>query len=313
MTLLCKSLPASYACWRGAEVLHRTGRLQLQNNSLAPFTRRLMETAQFVVDVMKPDGLSPEGRAIRTAQKVRLMHASIRYYLKQTGKWDTNVYNEPINQEDMLGTLLAFSTYTVEGLEQLNIHLTTEEKDAFIHIWNVIGIVMGVKEDLLPNNFEQASKIGHRILEHQKGESQAGKELTEACVAFVKNAVPGNFFDFFPVVLMRYFLGDEVSNILGISQYSPILEKILTSVCKHLFGKLDHVMDNHGMIRAIAQHFNRLFLQGLINFYNHDKQIGFQIPPSLTENWLAKDKDLWENVWASPVILDYRAVIQRKY
>jgi hypothetical protein len=45
-----------------------------------PF-RRIVETAQFVLDVMAPDGLGHSGRGVRSAQKVRLMHAAIRHLI----------------------------------------------------------------------------------------------------------------------------------------------------------------------------------------------------------------------------------------
>ncbi len=60
-----------------------------------------METSQMVINVMTPGGFEPNGTGIITIKKVRLMHASIRYYLKhphinQKG-WDTSTLGEPIN------------------------------------------------------------------------------------------------------------------------------------------------------------------------------------------------------------------------
>ena len=74
LSLLCKSLPEAYACANGAKVLYATGRMTQRNGSLEMFTKRLMETSQFVVNVCIPGGLDPKGKGIITAQKVRLIH-----------------------------------------------------------------------------------------------------------------------------------------------------------------------------------------------------------------------------------------------
>jgi hypothetical protein len=70
--LFCCALPHAYCAHRGARVLIETGRM------VGDFTRRIVETAQFVMDVMAPGGLAPSGRGLRTTQKVRLIHAAIR-------------------------------------------------------------------------------------------------------------------------------------------------------------------------------------------------------------------------------------------
>ncbi|MBK8044673.1 MAG: DUF2236 domain-containing protein [Haliscomenobacter sp.] len=82
-----------------------------------------METAQFVIDVLSPGGLSPAGKGVRSAQKVRLIHASIRHFLKQRG-WDTEDLGEPLNQEDKAGTLMAFSALLLDGFKMMQIGLT---------------------------------------------------------------------------------------------------------------------------------------------------------------------------------------------
>ena len=41
----------------------------------------------FVLHVMAPGGLEPEGQGIKAIQKVRLMHSAIRHLVKKTGRW----------------------------------------------------------------------------------------------------------------------------------------------------------------------------------------------------------------------------------
>src|SRR5688572_8391504 len=128
MLLCCYSLPSSYAARKGVQVLHRTAYLAKRPN------RRLFETAQFIVDVMSPGGLGPGGRGIRTAQKVRLMHASIRHLIQNdpAAPWDVQELGVPINQEDLLGTPMTFTWLILDGLARLGVRLTPQEQQAYL-------------------------------------------------------------------------------------------------------------------------------------------------------------------------------------
>ena len=79
LALGAASLPTCY-CWtREAQVLILTQRLARD------VPRRILETAQFVLDVMSRDGLRlglPYARGVRAVQKVRLLHAVVRYILR---------------------------------------------------------------------------------------------------------------------------------------------------------------------------------------------------------------------------------------
>ncbi|MEM1136557.1 MAG: oxygenase MpaB family protein, partial [Bacteroidota bacterium] len=90
------ALPYCYAAADGAKVLYFSERIKKDT------TKRLAETGQFVIDVLSPDAFEPEGKAIRSIQKVRLIHAAIRYHILKSGKWN-KAWGYPINQEDMAG------------------------------------------------------------------------------------------------------------------------------------------------------------------------------------------------------------------
>ena len=115
--LACASLPECYMMRNGIHVLAMTQRLTQHAQ------RRVLETAQMIMAVMFPGGLAPDGIGIRTAQKVRLMHAAMRFLIlhqparpappttladvMQHEVWKTE-YGQPINQEDLLFTLMTF-------------------------------------------------------------------------------------------------------------------------------------------------------------------------------------------------------------
>jgi len=277
-----KSLPQSYACANGVKVLHSTGRLT-SDKGLDPYKRRLMETSQFVINVMKDGGLDPNSQGIITALKVRLVHASIRYFLKQ-GNWDSQKYGEPINQEDLAGTLLAFSALQLEGLELLNIQLTNDEKEAFIHTWNVVGHYMGVKRELIPANAEESLTLGYLIFDQQIEYSVEGEELTQALLEFVHDVMPGKHANY-PEIMLHYLLGKQASDAVGLKIKRTIWEYIVEWLLKNLFKHKDKQHLHIGNIVKLGDSLKMKLLQGSVFYFNKHKKVTFYIPPSLKKDW----------------------------
>lgn len=282
MLLLYKSLPQSYACSNGVQVLHTTGRLTTQKG-LEPFKRRLMETAQFVLNVMTDEGLKPGGEGIVTALKVRLIHATIRAFISQKG-WDSEKLGDPLNQEDKAGTLMAFSALVLEGMEKLNHEFTLEEKEAFIHCWNVIGHFMGVRRELIPANAEEADELGNLIFNQQMKYSPEGEELTDALLEFLHEMMPGKH-GRTPEIMLHFMLGEQASKAVGLKIKPSLWEMIVEWFLTHLFAHKDRQYKHIPDIVRLGDTLKMKFLQGSVEYFNEHKQVKFYIPPSLREDW----------------------------
>ncbi|RHX85627.1 oxygenase MpaB family protein [Leptospira stimsonii] len=281
MILCCKSLPMSYTCGNGAEVLVHTGRLVEQNGSTDKVYRRLMETTQFVVSVMQGGGLSAQGDGILVAQKVRLMHASIRHFIKQSGQWNLE-WGEPINQEDMAGTLQAFSSLIVEGLSFSGISLSSDEKNAFIHLWRVVGHILGVLPELSPEKYEDAYAIGLSIFQEQRRSSEGGKILAKSLLDFMEYMLPGNLLDGVPLYFLQSYLGKENCLVLGL----PWEEKeILGEILEKIMLDFDKTLSKNDHFQKLVSHFSSKLILGMDHFYYKGKKAKFEIPPSLKGNW----------------------------
>ncbi len=204
------SLPYCYAAAQGAMVLHLSQRIKTDAG------RRLIETAEFVWDVMAPDAFGPRGKGFASILKVRLMHAAVRYYTLTSGQWNGD-WGTPINQEDMAGTNLSFSLIVIRGLRKWGYTIDYREQQAFTHLWNVIGSLMGLEEELLPSNGQQAFRLEEAIRVRQFKPSAHGKELTASLINYFSSLKAGPAFSPGDVLqVMRYTLGDEVAGILGI-------------------------------------------------------------------------------------------------
>jgi hypothetical protein len=321
MLLNVKSLPMCYICAKGAKVLYATGRLTEHNGQIDPLVRRLMETAQMVVNVLQRGGLAPSGSGIVTTQKVRLIHASIRYFLKHPifnpNGWDAQNLGEPINQEDLAGTLMSFSPVILSGLKQLNIDLTDEQIEAYTHCWKVIGYLMGVDEDLLPDSFDEGWTLATRILEHQAEESMEGKALTASCIAFIKHMLPGNAFDDIPEFFIWYFFQDvaqasskDLSNMVGISSHKTLKDEFTLKLTKFFMHDLNG-LEHKQIVETISDKINLLLLQGMLTHYNDEKKVRFLIPPNLQQDWNLSDKWI-DSKQIGPTILKHRLIVQHK-
>lgn len=284
LSLLCKSLPEAYACANGAKVLYTTGRMTERNGSLEVFTRRLMETSQFVVNVCIPGGLEPKGKGIITAQKVRLIHAAIRYYIK-LHKWDAEELGEPINQQDMAGTLQSFSTLIIEGLETMNIDLAEDEKEGYYHCWRVVGHIMGLEEELNPPTYQEGYALGKQILKDQIAPSMEGKVLTQAVCDFMTSILPGKIFEDLPEAVMKFLVGEEIAKVLDIHDEKKLRDIILPKLLGVIFNTVDDIQDSSKLMLKIIEYINMHLLQGMLNHFSDNRPIKFDIPPNLRNDW----------------------------
>lgn len=285
MLLLLKSIMETYTCWRGCRVLYETGRLTSKQGSISGITRRLMETLQFVVNVGSTKGMEPKGKGIVTAQKVRLIHATIRYFIPRTLIWNSATHGEPINQEDMAGTLQAFSCRIIQGLAMVGVDLTPSEREGYTHLWRVVGHLMGIREELNPPDYASASRLASAILDHQAGPGIEGKALAKANIQFIEAMIPGNVMDRVPLLLSRHLVGEKFADILDLKVKKNLLEAIGEKLLVSGFIISDKFMDNDILLRKISEKFNILFIQGVMNYYNEGKQQHFYLPPDLKTNW----------------------------
>ena len=278
-----KALPECYACAKGAEVLFNTARLSEKDGSLAAFSMRIAETSEFIYDVMTPGGLSSNGRGIRSAQKVRLIHAVVRYYLRQNN-WDAAAFDEPINQEDLAGTLMSFSALILEGFETLGVQLSAGEKEAYTHCWRVAGYIMGVDADLIPINAADSEALGHAIQDHQFNVSEHGKVLMKSLIDFQAKHTPGFMDHEVNVEMMRFLMGDKIADLLGVPPANKQdVEKLARKVRGHV--EIGEKLDHTHILLLIIQAFNKILLKIQISQLDEGSVLNFYIPESLTQDW----------------------------
>jgi hypothetical protein len=286
MVLGFYSLPAAYAAKKGVQVLYRTAYL------LKRPVRRVLETTQMVIDVMARDGLGPNGKGIRTAQKVRLMHAAVRHLLTHdpASPWDPGL-GVPINQEDLAGTLMTFSFIVMEGLAHLGIDLTPEEAEAYLHAWHAVGEVMGLDPSLLPENMEEAKELTFIIRKRQIAASDEGKLMTAALVEGMQTLVP-EFVEGLPASMIRFFLekdvfmNEDIAGMLGVpkANWTSIVVRLLADIADFVsfIGEESHEA------AKVIRFLSRRFVSALLTVERGGNRPGFDIPVHLQDLWKTK-------------------------
>ena len=204
------SLPYCYAAAKGAEVLVRSKYI-LENPE-----KRLLETAEFVFEVMKKDAFTDQGEGLVHIIKVRLIHAMIRFRIKQSGHWNEQELGKAINQEDMAGTNLSFSLIVVRGLRELGKEIPVQQAEAYINYWNQLGALLGLDSELLPETAKEAYILERNIRQRHFEQSEAGVKLFASLRNYFVKATVGSPIEGQTDAFMEKLLGEKVSKMLGL-------------------------------------------------------------------------------------------------
>ncbi|WP_299538281.1 oxygenase MpaB family protein [uncultured Streptomyces sp.] len=210
------STALSFAAMPACYVVPHIAKLLSATHSLKYPSKRMAETGQFTVYLMRPDAFEAGSRFIPAAQKVRLLHASIRHHLKREGRWDVAADGTPICQEDMMGGQMMFSVQVLDALHRLGVHMSNEGADAYYYAWRVVGAMLGVDQDRAPADLTAARRFSDLYMTRHMGPSEEGVQLTRQLIDLYEEVVPGTLLD--PVVgaLVRYLVGDTCADWLGV-------------------------------------------------------------------------------------------------
>jgi hypothetical protein len=278
LCLFCASLPSAYAAANGVKVLYRTARLETDTR------RRIMETGQFLMDVLAPGSFQePAGVAVRSIQRVRMMHAGIRALIHQSGEWDM-AWGEPLNQEDLAGTLMSFAFVVGEPLPRLGIELTADESGDYIHTWNVIGSMLGIRDELLPKDIAEARELVATIRARQFAASTEGAVMTAALVNFLEHSTPT--FGRLRIVpaMIRHLIGNPAADLVQVPAETPEAWR-LAGPFRAIAGWLATRIARERVLRRVAEPVGREILWGVFNHERGGERAPFAIPDHLARTW----------------------------
>ena len=214
------SLMSGYLSGATVKVLVKTGGLTKMAR------RRIAETARFVYDVATSREVGRTSDGFKSTVRVRLMHAIVRRKMSASADWRTADWGTPINQSDMLGTSLEFSSVYVFALMGLGFLLSPAECEAVMHLWRYVGGVMGVRDDLLPTSFKEGLQVLHILSRATQGPDEDSRALAAALLQANAEGATGAFEARFFEGYSRFVLGREAADALGLPdtlwKYAPL-------------------------------------------------------------------------------------------
>ncbi|WP_437934621.1 oxygenase MpaB family protein [Sorangium sp. So ce341] len=174
--LAMQSLIRGYASPGGNKPLVFSGRLREQAG------RRLGETSRFVYAVSQANGMRRYGEGFAITVKVRIMHAQVRRLIRASGRWQTSLWGEPINQHDMAATALLFSVEVLDGLDKLGYHVPPGQREDLVHLWRYAAYVLGVEPELIPGSYAEARRLIEMIFATQGAPDDDSRMLVDALI-----------------------------------------------------------------------------------------------------------------------------------
>jgi hypothetical protein len=299
--LACASLPECYVLRDVAAVLGTTQRLD------AHARRRVFETAMMVLAVMGEGGLEPGGSGIRIVQKVRLMHAAVRYLILTppptaaagppssladtllAQRWPVE-RGTPLSQEDLAAVLLTFSYVMVRSWKHLGITLSPEEARAYLHSWNVVGHVLGIRDELLVHDLEEAARLFDAIKRRRAADTPDGRALTAAVIGVCERFAGPSRILLRPIprILMRGLLQAETCAMLGVptlglwhTAYRPFLRVAARGFHRTAGDAFQDLPDTARLSALISRHL----LESIVALPRGGRRTAFRMPDRLARSW----------------------------
>ncbi len=250
--LFCSSLPECYVVPDLSAVLHISGQLEQHTEY------RIRATAAMIFPVMMHGGLlDPQGSGVAQILKVRLIHATIRHLilrcspaealaalndnrhnagkgvvgaLPQAGPatmhevllahgWKTGDGGLPCSQDELAYTLLTFSYVFLRSMRRLNLGLAPADEEAYLHLWNVVGHVLGIRRELMADTMPKAAALFAQIQARGRKEEVSPDPrpaLGDALMTTMENLIPFKILKPVPVLFTRFLCGAANARDIGV-------------------------------------------------------------------------------------------------
>lgn len=286
------SMPACYVVPHVAKLLSATHGLKYPS-------KRMAETGQFTVYLMRPDAFEAGGRFIPAAQKVRLLHASIRHHLLREERWDADALGTPICQEDMIGGQMFFSLLVLDSLHRLGIHMSEEGAAAYYYAWRVVGAMLGVDQEAVPRSLDEARPFLDLYMIRHMGPSEEGALLTRQLIDLYEEVVPGTLFDPIVSALIRHLVGGTCADWLQVPRTS--WDTVVKAV-PHLLGVLETVEDRSPLGAWALDRLGHLTTVLELSSLTRGRVMHYAIPEQLKEEYGVSPGASRARRWSPPAV-----------
>ena len=292
--LFLTSLPSAYAAAKGAHALVLTGQLT------GHVRRRLNETSQFVMDVNSKGAFESGGIAPDRIAHVRLMHAAVRWlinndrerkYLVDSADRQHGVHPHPVwakewgvpvNQEDLAGTMLTFTTVVFNGLDRCKVQYSDEDRDAYFHLWQVIAAMLGIHPEFIPDDVASAERLQALIWRRQHIHNDAGIELEKALLHAADQG-SGRYLGWLFPAMSRVVMDPGVPDMVGVPPASWSA-KAAIGVLEVLTVPWSLLKKDVGPVAHLVGRLGTRLMDHTLSEARHGDRVPFSVPTSLVDD-----------------------------
>jgi hypothetical protein len=308
--LFCASLPECYVVPDLADVLHVAGQLEQHTEY------RIRSTAAMIFPVMMHGGLtSPDGGGVAQVLKVRLIHATIRNLILRGSPpaiehaparavaplhgvahgqnmhqalfvhgWDVPALGLPCNQEELAYTLLTFHYVFLRGLRTLGIGLPAADEEAYLHCWNVMAHLLGIRQELMVDHMDAAKSLFADMQTRGRAyprEPDVRPNLGEALISTMENAIRLPVIKHFPALMTRLLCGAATSRDIGVTRHAPWFARFVFVLLMGFARGVDAIFRLIWPQFSLARLFTRILGYHLMAKVLLDQTRPLKLPPHL--------------------------------
>jgi ER-bound oxygenase mpaB/B'/Rubber oxygenase, catalytic domain len=249
IVFLASSLPRGYSAPCLCEILSISR--DLQKNPYG----RLMGVIQMLVNISNGDAFQPRGRAVVTAQKLRLLHAGVRTLAARFRPQYSEQFGVPVNHEDMLATIMGFSFLLIDGLRRLGLGLTAGQEEDLYYLWRIFSQLMGIHppgrpedDSLIPANVAEAEEFYASFVRRHDAPAEQnphGVSLAQDNLGMMESLLPPVLrklgFRYAPLVCMADLMTREEMAVLGLQPLAGhrIFKTLFTAGLRLFQGALE--------------------------------------------------------------------------
>ena len=186
------------------------------------------------------DGLVPPLDALRALPG---MHCALYAH-----GWKLGEDGLPCNQEELAYTLLTFGFVFLRGLRTLGLRLSRSDEEAYLHAWNVVGHLLGIDRELMPDTMDAAAALFARMQARGRAPTSEPVQpdprpaLGRTLMQTLSQAIPLGVAKPFPVLMTRLLCGPATARDLGLDGPVPWLSRALFALGLHTARVIDAVV-----------------------------------------------------------------------
>ena len=121
--------------------------------------RRLKQNNRHLIEIFMPGGLERGGDGWKLSVRIRMIHAQVRYLLKNSEDWDTGSWGVPLSAAHVGFAITAFSARLLKHMKTLGAEYNDDERESFMEVWRYSGYLMGIPETILFRDEQDALKL----------------------------------------------------------------------------------------------------------------------------------------------------------